>query len=113
MSQENLKIVTEAAEAINRRDRESWLASNAPDAEFRADPEWPESRWVHGREAVWDFLVEFLDVWDQAEVQPLETLPAERDKVVIQFGGDFRAKASGIVTAFDYWYVATLRDGLN
>ena len=36
MSQENVKIVRETMEAVNRRDRDAWLALNDPEVGFRA-----------------------------------------------------------------------------
>ena len=113
MSEDNLEIVQRAVDAVNRRDKEGWLALNAADVEFRADPDWPESRWLRGRETVWDFLIEILGVWEPADFEPVEVLPADQDKVVAHYRASLRAKASGIVSEFDYWYVATIRDGLT
>jgi hypothetical protein len=52
MSEENVELAWTAMEAFNRRDRDTWLALNDPELEFRADPEWPESGTVTGREVV-------------------------------------------------------------
>ena len=51
MSEENLEITRQVMEAFNRRDRDAWLRLQDPELEFRADPGWPESETVRGRDA--------------------------------------------------------------
>src|SRR4051812_46864638 len=58
MSQEKVEITRQVVEAINRLDRDAWLRLQDPELEFRADPEWPESETVRGRDAVWEFLTD-------------------------------------------------------
>jgi hypothetical protein len=44
MSEDKLDILRSSVDAFNRRDRETWLSLNEPEAELLADPDWPESR---------------------------------------------------------------------
>ena len=112
MSQENVEIMRRATEAINRRDREAWLALADPEAEFRADPNWPESETVRGREAVWDITVSIAETWEQdPPVEIAEVIDAGDDRVVARFKRPVRGKASGVETDFDYWWVGTFRSG--
>ena len=85
MSRENVEIVRKAMDAFNRRDRDAWLALNNPELEFRADPEWPESRTVRVREAVWDFIVNLTDAWEQGAFEMVEVIHAGDDKLAARF----------------------------
>jgi ketosteroid isomerase-like protein len=112
MSEEKVEIMRRATEAINRRDREAWLALADPEAEFRADPNWPESETVRGREAVWDITVSIADTWEQdPPVEIAEVIDAGDDRLVVRFKRPVRGKASGVETEFDYWWVGTFRSG--
>jgi ketosteroid isomerase-like protein len=107
----NVEIARTAMEAFNRGDREAWLAAHDPDAGFRADPEWPESESVEGREAVWDFLVDLTDVWEQDPVELIEVIEISDDKLAARFRRPTRGKASGIADVLDYWSVITFSEG--
>jgi len=74
-----------ATEAVNRRDREGWLALADPEAEFRADPNWPESEIVRGREAIWDITISIADTWEQdPPVEIAEVIDAGDDRLVVR-----------------------------
>ena len=98
-------------EAFNRRDRDAWLALQDPEVEFRADPEWPESGTVRGREAVWDFIVGLTDVWEQDAFEMVEVIDAGNDKLAVRYRRPVQGKASGIADVLDYWSVSTFRRG--
>ena len=66
MSQETVEILRQVTEAFNRRDRDAWLLLHDPELEFRADPEWPESETVRGRDAVWEFIADIVEAWEPA-----------------------------------------------
>ena len=111
MSQENVEIVRKAMEAYNRRDRDAWLLLHDPEFEFRADPEWPESETVGGREAVWDFVVSLADAWEEDPFEMVEVVECGDEKFAARFRRTVRGKASGIADLLDYWAVTTLRRG--
>src|SRR5437764_417935 len=111
MLDDKVEILRRATDAINRRDRETWLPLFDPEAEFRADPNWPESETVRGREAVWDITVSIVDAWEQAPVEIVELIDAGDDRLVARIRGPVRGKASGVETEFDYWWVGTFRGG--
>ena len=98
-------------EAYNQRDRDTWLALNDPEVEFRADPEWPESGIVDGREAVWDFVVGLADAWEPDDFEMVEVVEAGDDMLVARYRRPVRGKASGIADVLDYWCVQTFRRG--
>jgi ketosteroid isomerase-like protein len=111
MSQENVEISRRATEAFNRRDRDAWIPLVDPETEFTASREWPESRTVRGREAVWDFMVSLTEVWEQDDFEIVEVIDADDDTLVIQFRRMVRGKSSGITDELVYWQVARFRDG--
>ncbi len=109
MSQENVEIWRKAMEAINRRDRDAWLALHDPEFEFRADPGWPESGTVRGPEAAWDFVASLVEAWVQDDVVMVEVIDAGADKLVARFRRPVQGKTSGIADVLDYWCVGTFR----
>lgn len=111
MSLENVEMVRKAMDAFNRRDRDTWLALHAPETEFRADPEWPESETVAGSEAVWDFIVGLTDAWEQDAFEMVEVIDTGDDKLAARYKRPVRGKASGITDVLDYWCVHTLSRG--
>ena len=111
MSEENIELARNVMEAFNRHDRDAWLALHDPETEFRADPEWPESGIVRGREAVWDFIVSLTDAWEQDVFEMVEVIDAGNDTVVARYRRPVRGKASGIADLLDYWCMSTARRG--
>ena len=111
MSEDKVEILRRATDAMSRRDRETWLPLFAPEAEFRADPDWPESETVRGREAVWDITVSIADAWERVPVEMVEVIDAGDDRLVARFRQPVRGRASGVETEFDYWWVGTFREG--
>ena len=111
MSEENVEIARTAMEAFNRRDRDAWLALHDQELEFRADPEWPESGTVHGREAVWDFAVGLTDAWEQDAFEMVEVIDAGDDKLAARYRRSVQGKVSGITDVLDYWCVHAFRGG--
>ena len=109
MSEENVEIARQAMEAFNRRDRDAYLLLHDPEFEFRADPEWPESETVRGREAVWDFGLILTDAWEPDDFEMVEVIDAGDDNLVTRYRRPVRGKASGIADVLDYWCVTTFR----
>src|SRR6266487_586337 len=73
MSQENVELVRQGLDAVNRRDRAAWLALCDPELENIPPQDWPESDPIRGGEPVFDFLaVEAQDAWEE-DSSPLST----------------------------------------
>jgi len=66
---------------------------------------------VRGREAAWDFNVTILDTFDWAAIGNVELLDAGADKLLAHSRYDLRGATSGPGLEFDYWFVATVRQG--
>ena len=111
MSQQNVKIAREVVEAINRRDRDAWLRLYDPEVEFRADPRWPESETVRGRDAIWTFISDIAEAWQPGDFEIGEVIDAGSDRLLVQVTRPVQGKTSGIPDVFDYWCVMTFREG--
>ena len=66
---------------------------------------------MHGKEAVRAYLQDWLDMFDDFKIEPVESIDAGGDRVVVvqRVGG--RAKLSGVETEMDVPVVYTIRDG--
>lgn len=112
MSEENLEIYRRTLDAFNRRDKDAWLAACDPELENIPPRDWPESREVRGSEAVWDFLVEGNEPWEENRIEIFELLDAGDDKIVAEIRSEVRGKSSGAAVPWSFWHVITLRNGL-
>jgi ketosteroid isomerase-like protein len=114
MSQENVELVRQGLDAVNRRDKAAWLALCHPELENIPPQDWPESDPIRGGEPVFDFLaVEAQDAWeeDSSPFEYVELIDAGNDRVVADMRREVRGKASGASVAWRYWQVVTFRNG--
>jgi ketosteroid isomerase-like protein len=112
MSQENVKIVREAAAAFNRGDLDAWLEYMADDIDHRSiegalDDHGP----MHGKDALRAHMQDWLDMFDDLKVEPMELIDAGEDQVIEVTRISGRAKLSGVETDLTYAAVYTIRDG--
>ena len=110
MSQENVEII--------RRGYENFAASGAaggtsgPDfvwdmSKFRG---WPEQQTYEGAEGARVFLRDWLEAWDDWELE-VEALHDAGDKVVAIVRQRGRSKTSGLPVVMAFGQVWTIRDG--
>jgi len=111
MSQENVEIGRLLADATNRREKAAFLALCDPEIEWVPPAEWPETATIRGPEAVWDFMVQLDEPWEEGPYELLEVVDGGSDKVAWHLRRQVRGKTSGVDAAFDYWTVTTFRDG--
>jgi ketosteroid isomerase-like protein len=111
MSQENVATCRRALDAVNRRDRPSFLALCDPEIEDVPPQSWPESGMTRGPEAVWKLYVDNTDVWEQVAFQYVELFPAGDDRTVGEVRGEVRGKESGAAVTWSFWQVVTFRHG--
>jgi ketosteroid isomerase-like protein len=112
MSQENVQFVIEAFTAYNRGDLDALSEYFADDVDHRAvegaiDDHGP----IHGKDAMRAYLQDWLEMFDDLHVEPVEMIDAGEDQVVavLRFGG--RAKLSGVEADLTFAAVYTIRDG--
>jgi ketosteroid isomerase-like protein len=114
MSQENIEIAKGFFDAYNRGEGllEAIDAYCTDDIDFRAAEGAIDDRGpIHGKAAMRAFVQDWLDTFDDMQVEPLELIDAGADQVVavVRFSG--RAKLSGIETELTYAELSTFRDG--
>ena len=67
MSQENIKIVREAAAAFNRGDLDAWSEYWAEDIDYRAVEGAPDDHGpIHGKDAMRAYMQDWLDTFDDS-----------------------------------------------
>ncbi len=109
MSEENVKLVRQAVEALLRRDRDAWFAIHDEDFEIVPIRDWPEGA-VRGREAGWDFSMRIRDSFEWVPIE-VEHVAAGADKVLGHLRYELRGAGSGAEVELDQWFVVTVREG--
>jgi ketosteroid isomerase-like protein len=110
MSEENVERLRQVLASFERADTETWRGLVHHDIEVVPIGDWPEEAHVHGREAVWDFLVANEEPWEPGPYE-LDEVADGGDLVAVRVRRDLRGKSSGVEVEFDLWVVATFRDG--
>jgi len=109
MSRENVEIVRDAGVAFNRGDLDAWFEYWADDraVEGALDDRGP----MHGKDAVRAYVQDWLDTFDDLNVEPLELIDAGEDQVIAVLRNSGRAKLSGVESDLTYAALYTFRDG--
>jgi ketosteroid isomerase-like protein len=110
MSEENVEVVRQLLEALDRRDLSSWLAVCDEDVEVVPTRDWPEPG-VRGAEAAFNWYVQAFDTLQPFRTTDTEFIDAGADKVLLQYRTDVRGKGSGAKVEFRRWAVLTIRKG--
>ena len=111
MPPENVEIGRRILDAYNRRDKAAYVALCDPEMEWIPPAEWPEAAPVRGPEAIWQFIVELDDPWEEGVYELVEIIDGTNDRIVAHLRRTVRGKASGVDAEFEYWNVATFRNG--
>jgi ketosteroid isomerase-like protein len=112
MSQENVELVRQVVEAVNRRDAAAFLATVCPDVEWEDGLFWSEgSRMYRGRAEVRQWLDEILEPWESFNLSALEIVEAGEGQLVVGWGMTARGKQSGVETQLPFWTVSRIADG--
>jgi ketosteroid isomerase-like protein len=107
-----VKRLEEAYAALGRGDENAALAMLAPDCEWQESAELPDVDALHGRDAVAQFLGDFLESWESFE-QEIEDVVVEDDRIGLSIHLTAVGRASGIELDTRYAHVWTIRDGLG
>ena len=107
-----MEIVLGGIAAFNRGDPDAWFEYWADDIDYRAaegalDDPGP----MHGRDAVVAYAQEWLDMFDEFNVEPVEVIDAGGDKIIAVLRNSGRANSSGVKIDLTYAVVYTIRDG--
>jgi ketosteroid isomerase-like protein len=107
---ENVEILREAYEALNRGDIDTALGVLEPDAEWQEHSDLPEAGTYRSRDAIRTFLLSYLDSWEEFR-QETEELIDSGDRVAVVLGMAARGKGSGIEVEARYAHLWTMHDG--
>jgi ketosteroid isomerase-like protein len=111
MSQENVEVVRELAEAWVRDDYEAWLAAWDAAAEFYPLRSQLEGHPYRGREGLRKFMTELDDDWDYARFEVDEIRDAG-EQVVALAHFTARGPASRVELHYPIGIILTVRQGL-
>jgi ketosteroid isomerase-like protein len=112
MSRENVAAVEAAYEALARGGLDQFIEHWTDDLDHRSIEGAPDDRGpIHGKDAMRAYVQDWIDLFDDFGIQPVELIDAGESRVVavLRFGG--RAKLSGVETAQTMGAVLTIRDG--
>jgi ketosteroid isomerase-like protein len=113
MSQENIEIVKGFRDAFNRGEGLKAIdAYCTDDIDYRAAEGAIDDRGpIHGKAALRAFMQDWLDTFDDVQLELQELIDAGANQVVavVRFSG--RAKLSGIDSELTYAELSTIRDG--
>ena len=113
MSQENVKVVSDAFVVYNRGGLDAFLDEYCTDdIDYRAvegalDDHGP----IQGKDPLRAFMQDWLDMFDDFRAEPVELIEAGEDKVVAVVRISGRAKLSGVETDLTYAALYTFRKG--
>jgi ketosteroid isomerase-like protein len=110
MSEQNVEVVRQAMQAVERRDRTAYLALHDDDFEVVNIRDFPEPG-VRGPEAAWDFYMTIADAFERVPIADAELVDAGADKVLVHPRYGLCGRRSGADVKFDYSFVATVRQG--
>ena len=109
MSEENVELMRQAVEAWNRGDLDGWARDFADDVAWYPLAENPENAPVHGKEAVLDFVRDWIEPWEEYTVEAHRIIDAG-DYVVMssrQIGRD----ETGTEVTIEQHATSLVRDG--
>ena len=74
---------------------------------------WPEQQTYAGFEGAQAFLADWLEAFDDWEIEPEQYIEADGDRVVVILRQRGRSKASGATIEMRFGQVWTIKDGLS
>lgn len=111
MPPNNVDLVREAYDAVNRGDLDMAVSCIAPDMEYVASGAVPGATGVFmGPEGVKEFIAGLYEEFDEPRADVSELLGAG-DQVLVSATARGRGKLSGVETTWDTWQLWTVRDG--
>jgi ketosteroid isomerase-like protein len=107
----NVDIVREAYDAVNRGELDMAVSCIAPDMEYVASGAVPGATGVFmGPEGVKEFIAGLYEEFDEPRSDVSELLDAG-DQVLVSATARGRGKLSGVEATWDTWQLWTVRDG--
>lgn len=110
MAPEDVQILRNAYEALNRGEIARALDALDLDAEWSEHSELPEAATYRGRDSIRAFLEGYLESWEDFHQTTEEVIDAG-DRVAVMLHLAARGKGSGIEVEARYAHVWTMRQG--
>ncbi len=111
MSQENVEIVRQVLDAVNRRDLGTMDALFPEEAEFHSVLAASEGRVFRGQQGIRDYFAWFDDAFEEFGSEVEEAIDAGEDRVVALLKFTARGKGSGITLDQRMGIVFTFQGG--
>jgi ketosteroid isomerase-like protein len=112
MSDENVRVVRGATEAMISGDAEAALDALDPEIEWHGTVGGiDEGRIAHGREEVAQAFADYFEVWERIELRADDFIDAGGDEVIVFFHEVAKGRESGVVVETDTGTINTVRDG--
>jgi ketosteroid isomerase-like protein len=113
MSEENVEVVLEGVDAVNRRDPDAFIACVHPDVVWEVSEASPFLQGIYrGRGEVREwFEKSWLEVWESVHVEVEEITEASDGRVFLGALITGRGKGSGVETEARGWQVCWFADG--
>jgi ketosteroid isomerase-like protein len=115
MSQENVELVREATDAVNRRDVDAFVALLSRDVvwESRSSSPFPGFKDVYrGRAEVREWVAQAVEVIEGAFTKVEEITDLGDDRLLIEFVRTGHGKGSGVPAELRDWWVLWFAEGL-
>ena len=104
------ELVVASYEALNQGDVEGAMEALAEDAEWHESEVLPDTGVYSGRDAIRDFLTDFLASWERFH-QTVEQARADGDRVVVVIHLEARGRGSEADVDARYAHVWTISEG--
>ena len=113
MSEENVEVVLEGVDAVNRRDPDAFIACVHPDVVWEVSEASPFLQGIYrGRGEVREwFEKSWLEVWESVHVEVEEITEASDGRVFLGALVTARGRGSGLETEVRGWQVCWFADG--
>jgi ketosteroid isomerase-like protein len=110
VAREDVQILRNAYEALNRGEVARALDVLGPDAEWSEHSDLPDAATYRGRVSIQNFLESFLESWEDFHQETEDVIDAgERVAVLLRL--EARGRGSGIEVEARYAHVWTMHDG--
>jgi ketosteroid isomerase-like protein len=110
VSQQNVELVKQSIEALNRRDIDAFMALNTPDFELLPAMSGFAGVSFQGREGVERYFAELAAVWEEFRVLG-EDFRDLGDRVLVLMRIEGRGRGSGVTVVGRQAFISDFRDG--
>jgi ketosteroid isomerase-like protein len=111
MSEENVELVRQICDSLNRRDIDGYVAAIADDFALHSQFAGVEGGGYHGREDVPRYFRDLAEAWHRYSAEPLDLVEGKGGRVACQLVTSAQAERSGIEVTKRIGAVFNVRGG--